>query len=394
MGSATVHAQKLANEANIRMTQETNQTNRDIAAEQNELNYRMFNEQNVWNREQWNLENEYNSPAAQMQRYIEAGINPLWALSNGDPGNAQHLESAEAQPAVGAVMQAPHVQPEYDPTRLNNIVAASRDLANSALGWRKLDLESMDVDTRRAAQLSGSALDYASALNKRAATTQLQVQTAWDLDTFSSRALQEAEKLQNLRKQRDLMDSQSENYKAASANYQATEELTREKISRIAEDYQIRWKEVSAALMNARANEQSANAQWSGAETNAQRLGFDVKFAKAQVAKWNNDQLLDFLRNFSPELSAEVKGGAHIGDIGVSGKAGARGKSAVDLAKFYSAGLRSIEWYAEEPSNPKAAEAAAAAVDGLNAIDNSVHVPFKLENTSTTSIINPWTSWQ
>lgn len=398
MGSSTVRAQELANEANVQMTQETNQTNREIAEAQNELNYRMFNEQNIWNREQWQLENEYNSPSAQVQRYLEAGINPLWAIGNGDPGNAQHLESAEAHPAVGAVMQAPHVEAEYDPTRLNNIVAASRDLANTALGWRKLDLESMDVDTRRAAQMSGSALDYASAMNKRAATTQMEVQTAWDLDTFSTRAIQETEKLQNLRKQRDFMDSQSEYYKAASANYKASEDLTREKINRIAEDYQLRWKELQVAYMNAHANEESAGAQSSLAHTNSERLDFDIKFAKAQVAKWNNEQLLEFLRTFSPELSAEVKGGAQIGEIGISGKVGARGKDAVNLSKFYAAGLRSIEWYSEEPYNPKAAEAAAAAVDGLNSLENNLHVPFRSGtefNTSNTSLFNPnWTPWQ
>lgn len=394
MGSSTVKAQRLANEANVQMTSETNQANRDIAAAQNELNYKMFTEQNAWNREQWQLENEYNSPSAQMRRYAEAGINPLWAISNGNPGNAEHLESALAQPAVGATMVAPRVQPEFDPTRLNNIVAASRDLANTALGWRKLDLESMDVDTRRAAQMSGSALDYASAANKRAATTQLEVQTAWDLDTFSARSQQETEKLQNLKKQRDLMDAQSENYKAASANYNASEELTREKIARIAEDYQIRWKEVSAVLMNAQANQNSSNAQWAGVQVNSDRLEFDRKFAKAQISKWNNDQLLDFLKYFSPELSAELKGGAQIGDIGVSGKTGARGRVAVNLVKFEEAGLRAIEWYAADPSNPKAAEAARLAVDGLNKIDNDVHVPLAAPlNTSNSSVLN-WMPWQ
>lgn len=77
MGSSTVKAQKLANQANIQIAQETNQANRDIAEAQNILNYKMFNEQNDWNLAQWNRQNEYNSPSAQLERYMKAGINPF-----------------------------------------------------------------------------------------------------------------------------------------------------------------------------------------------------------------------------------------------------------------------------------------------------------------------------
>lgn len=40
------------------------------------------------NREMWELMNEYNSPAAQMQRFKEAGLNPMLAYTQGTPGNA------------------------------------------------------------------------------------------------------------------------------------------------------------------------------------------------------------------------------------------------------------------------------------------------------------------
>lgn len=38
---------------------------------------------------QWNRENEYNTPAAQKQRLIEAGLNPNLMMDNGNVGNAQ-----------------------------------------------------------------------------------------------------------------------------------------------------------------------------------------------------------------------------------------------------------------------------------------------------------------
>lgn len=60
--------------ANIYMQNQTNRTNRDIA-----------NENNRFNREMWNLQNQYNTPANQMQRFKDAGLNT--SLMYGTPQN-------------------------------------------------------------------------------------------------------------------------------------------------------------------------------------------------------------------------------------------------------------------------------------------------------------------
>lgn len=44
--------------------------------------------QDFLQQQQWTRENEYNTPEAQMQRYLEAGINPYNALGNISSGNA------------------------------------------------------------------------------------------------------------------------------------------------------------------------------------------------------------------------------------------------------------------------------------------------------------------
>lgn len=44
--------------------------------------------QNQFNLQMWNLQNEYNSPAAQMRRFEEAGLNPAMMYGNASPGNA------------------------------------------------------------------------------------------------------------------------------------------------------------------------------------------------------------------------------------------------------------------------------------------------------------------
>ena len=40
------------------------------------------------NKAMWQLMNEYNSPKAQMQRFKEAGLNPMLIYQQGNPGNA------------------------------------------------------------------------------------------------------------------------------------------------------------------------------------------------------------------------------------------------------------------------------------------------------------------
>lgn len=70
----------------------TNATNLQIARETNQANKELAEQQNQWNLEQWNRENEYNSPAQQLQRLQEAGLNP--SLVNLGSSTSNHLESA------------------------------------------------------------------------------------------------------------------------------------------------------------------------------------------------------------------------------------------------------------------------------------------------------------
>lgn len=62
----------------------------------------------AWNLEQWNRENEYNSPAAQMERFMAAGINPNAAMSmmsGGQSGNivtSGQSSGAASGPAASA----------------------------------------------------------------------------------------------------------------------------------------------------------------------------------------------------------------------------------------------------------------------------------------------------
>lgn len=95
------------NTTNYALTQETNESNQQIAQQANEYNYRMFKEQQDFNLEMWNKENQYNTPAAQAERYRQAGFNPY--MMGVDAGSASSVQSVSPPTATAIPNQAPSV---------------------------------------------------------------------------------------------------------------------------------------------------------------------------------------------------------------------------------------------------------------------------------------------
>lgn len=64
-------------------------------------------QQNAFNREMWDLNNTYNSPANQMKRFEEAGLNPSLLYGQISSGNAPHapVKSAPQAPEVSEDMR-------------------------------------------------------------------------------------------------------------------------------------------------------------------------------------------------------------------------------------------------------------------------------------------------
>lgn len=105
--------------------------------------------------EMWNRQNAYNTPAAQMQRYATAGINPNTVVSQGSNGNASSAPSFEA--------------PEMKPyTGYGDLGAGT---AANAL------LRKFEIDNQTKATESQTALNAANA-NKAAADALLANQRA------------------------------------------------------------------------------------------------------------------------------------------------------------------------------------------------------------------------
>lgn len=100
---------------------------------------RMWNQTNDWNLAQWNRENEYNTPAAQMERFAMAGINPNNAAA-AIAGNDSAAGSVQASP-VGSP-SAPSV-PDPAGTDFSQLLGAGTGLAEQVIGIGKY------IDTER-----------------------------------------------------------------------------------------------------------------------------------------------------------------------------------------------------------------------------------------------------
>lgn len=127
----------------------TNKTNKYLAQQQNEYNLELQNRQFQHNTqaseleyqrnlEQWNRENEYNTPSAQMQRYIEAGLNPnlIYGTGSASAGNAssspQYTAARyQAPKAERANLQAPqlNINP-YQAVSIGNQLAIQKAQAD------------------------------------------------------------------------------------------------------------------------------------------------------------------------------------------------------------------------------------------------------------------------
>lgn len=82
-GGISSSAQNSANNTNWEIAKYNAQAQKDLAEYQN-----------AYNLEMWNKENEYNTPAAQMQRYQDAGLNPNLIYGQGNSGNASSVPQA------------------------------------------------------------------------------------------------------------------------------------------------------------------------------------------------------------------------------------------------------------------------------------------------------------
>lgn len=203
---------------------------------QREWNEYMQDKQNAWNLDMWNKTNEYNSPAAQVQRMRDAGLNPLYYGLDGSSANG--LESAQAlgyERASAKGMENP-ISAGMDATlksaQIAQVQAATNKLKSET---RSIDAKlPYEVDTLKAQiRKSGLDSDAQQIINnyldrQQEAELRLKEASAAEADAAVEKAAAEIDKMDyekttmfigwletyerilNLQKQRDLTDKQIE----------------------------------------------------------------------------------------------------------------------------------------------------------------------------------------
>ena len=130
-------------------TDRTNKANLAISRETNAYNYLLASKQNDWNVEQWNRENAYNTPSAQRQRLLDAGLNPNLMLNGGDAGNARGLDSSNYANAQPATMENP-AQEKLG--MLQSIQGVLQSANETAMQYAKQRSEIANLDSQTNAQ--------------------------------------------------------------------------------------------------------------------------------------------------------------------------------------------------------------------------------------------------
>lgn len=92
-------SQSDVNETNLRIAQQ----NAELQRETNRQNYQIFQEQNAFTKQMWEANNRYNSPKENVQRLLNAGINPAAVYGSGSTTPASQIQSASA-PNIQAPM--------------------------------------------------------------------------------------------------------------------------------------------------------------------------------------------------------------------------------------------------------------------------------------------------
>lgn len=378
-------SQNSTNKANVQSVKDTNLMNYQIAQEANEFNYQMFNEQNQWNLNQWNRENEYNSPKQQVQRYIEAGINPIWAIGNGNPGNAQQLQSASSAPAEVAIMQPSRI----DPLNLNGLIAASDSVINGVQGFQKLAIEKELARSQIKKQeadinLSGKQADYYNSL-----ADSVNLMNDFNSETFESRVSQVQAQYDKTMSEIKNLDANTDNYKTQRALADSQIRYNDALITKSVADMQV-------SIENLRLKSRELSIQEQGIE-NSYNLGvanysLQVDKARAEFQHKTNDQILDYLKASSSVLFSAKSGIRNLRDV-VNGWFGQKSNASSVLSDLEAAGMVMSDRYFKNPSKKNLD--AYLFIYNLTKDLDKIQLPQSSPSSSSTytTVLNPSESW-
>lgn len=144
--------------------------NSDSQSKANKFNLELAKLQNQWNIEQWQRENAYNTPANQMKRLKDAGVNPNLAYANGGIMNtaasspnltAGHVDPVQYNlPSMGEVTSALNSTALIESQKKN--IDADTAAKNAAAGNTNVSTELLRSDLAFRDALNHGALELQS----------------------------------------------------------------------------------------------------------------------------------------------------------------------------------------------------------------------------------------
>lgn len=172
-----------------------------VNRQQQRYNEKWYNRQLGDNINLWRMQNEYNTPAAQMARFKEAGLNPNLIYGQGNPGNAAQLSRPDLQPtqfrmneqafanvgrqSLDSIYDIQLKQAQVDNLRAQNSVIKQDAILKSALTRSTLTGEQQKrFDLDFASELRGTSADY-----QREKLRNLKTQTDYTLNRDVREAL-------------------------------------------------------------------------------------------------------------------------------------------------------------------------------------------------------------
>jgi hypothetical protein len=177
----------------------------------NNMNIMLARNQARWNLNQWHRENRYNTPAQQMARFKEAGLNPHLIYGQGNPGNASSVMSAKA-PEIKSVDSGVRAFSDsiggFQQGVQTNLVAQQINLSKQEQFNKAVAAQGMAYDNIKKGAEAGIAPEMAKysleAAAKNIEKTQAEIdnrniQTDTLTKTQASKVLQELRRANNLK---------------------------------------------------------------------------------------------------------------------------------------------------------------------------------------------------
>lgn len=310
----------------------TNEANAAIAAQQNELNYKMFNEQNQWNLDRRNEEWAYNDPSAQIQRLIDAGINPVFAAGHISPGSASTLSSANYPGAAGysaasgSVVSGGSSSPLLD--AMSSVDSFGNSVASAMSQFGQLGINARRQAVNEAMMPSEIAKNYADAAQSEQQAGVLDSVRQFNWRSFDDRLSLIGKEIEEISSKISNTDQDTKTKAAMEANLHAQEKKAIAETGVIKDYVQQGYERLALGWYQAK-NDYYLNSQELGLNTKsvelaANKFELDKKEFAWKVRDAETSHLLSLLRDFAPEqrgkaaidASMKLPGGAGVGASG------------------------------------------------------------------------------